>query len=131
MSLRHCTCEDRARRGLAVHGADPKHALAAAQPTDPGTVAAEVPVAGMPQRPRMGVHDADDRQPPVGLAHDAAAQRLAQRIELYVRDARIAAGAGRQRRQDHRLARLAPAKDYPAGLLVAAGARAVPGELLE
>jgi len=73
------------------------------------------------------VDHTQDRQATVGLADDPAGHHLPGAVEPDVGGAGVRFDAGRQGSQDDRLAGLAQPQQDPAGLLVAAAGRAVPG----
>jgi hypothetical protein len=88
------------RSGATIGRADSEYTFAAAKLPDPFAVPAEIPIAGVPQAARMCVDHAEQRQSPVMLPNRPAAERLRGCIEPHVRLTGLAAGPGRERRQD-------------------------------
>ena len=123
--------EQGAGLGRTIDRANGEDAFPPAQVLDPQAVAAQVAIAGVAQAAGVRMHDADDGQPPIGLANDTAGEGLAFTVEPDVGDAGIAAGPSGERGQHHRLVGVAQTQQQPTGLLVAAIPDAVLGELLE
>ena len=121
----------RAVAGAGVGGADAENALAAAELSDPGAVAAVIAVAGVAQRPGVRVHHTEDAEAAVRLADDAAGDGLGVAVEMDVGNTGVALHAGRQRRQNGRLVALPVSQKDPAGFVVATDAAAVRRVLFE
>src|SRR5438105_1987286 len=117
--------------GVRVGGADAKNPLLAAELADPGAIAAKIAVAGMPQRAGVRMHHAQDGKPAIVLADDPAADRLADRVELDMGDARLALRAGWQGGEGDGFGRFAVAEEHPTGLFFATGAVAMRGKLFK
>ena len=127
---------DRVRRprisaSRALGGADSENSFAAAKLADPLAVAAEIPVAGVPQAARVGMDHSEQGQPPIVLPHCPTAKCLGGSIEPHMRLTRFAPGASRQCRQSQGAIAVAQPEQHPAGLFVAPRTIPVGGELVE
>src|SRR5260370_12765109 len=79
----------------------------------------------------MGVHDAENRKPPVSLANDAASHNLARTVKLHMSHSGISLGSRWESSQYGGFLCFANAEEDPTGFLLAAGPRLMFGVFLE